>query len=140
MTSREALISHPGTVYKIEDDRIFVRIAAESACASCHVRGSCSVADMADKIVEVHSSDTTGLQVGAPVNVSMKQAMGTKAVLFAYFFPFILVIACLITLISLTGDELVSGIISLAVLVPYYITLYFLRSRMDKTFYFEIQH
>jgi sigma-E factor negative regulatory protein RseC len=139
MPAKEALISHPGTITRIESDRVFVRIAAESACASCHVKGSCSVANMADKIVEVHSSEAGGLRVGAPVTVTMKQAMGTKAVLFAYFLPFILVIACLIALISATGNELLSGLVSLAVLVPYYIALYLLRHRMGRTFYFEIQ-
>jgi sigma-E factor negative regulatory protein RseC len=139
MSSREALISHPGTISKIEGDRVFVRIAAESACASCHVKGSCSVADMADKIVEVRSHDTADLQVGTTVTVTMKQAMGTKAVMLAYFLPFLLVIACLVALISLTGDELISGLVSLSVLAPYYLALYFLRNKMGKSFYFEIQ-
>jgi sigma-E factor negative regulatory protein RseC len=140
MSSREALVSHPGTINKIEGDRVFVRIAAESACASCHVKGSCSVANMADKIVEVHSPANDNLKVGTTVTVSMKQAMGTKAVLLAYFLPFILVMACLITLINITGNELLAGLVSLSVLAPYYLVLYFFRHRMGKTFYFEIQH
>ena len=140
MPKKDTLITHPGTIQKIEGKKVFVRVLAQSACASCHVKGACTVADLADKIVEVHSDTTSGIEVGDDVTVAMKQSLGTRAVLLAYLLPFLLVIASLIIILSLTGKELLAGLVSLIILVPYYLGLYLLRDRMRKTFYFEIQH
>lgn len=140
MPKKENLITHPGTIQKIEGKKVFVRVLAQSACASCHVKGSCTVADLADKIVEVYPDSAADFKAGDEVTVAMKQSLGTQAVLLAYFLPFLLVIACLIIIIGITGKELLAGLVSLSILIPYYLGLYLLRNRMSKNFHFEIQH
>ncbi len=42
-------IEHKGIVQKVSERKITVGIINESACASCHAKGACTVADMKDK-------------------------------------------------------------------------------------------
>ncbi len=48
--------------------------------------------------------------VGDSVTVSMKQSLGNRAVFLAYFLPFLLVLATLIAVLSLSDNELFAGI------------------------------
>jgi len=138
MAKKTPDITHPGTIHKIDGSNIYVKIQAQSACATCHAKGSCTVADMSDKLIEVFNIAPDKYNVGDSVTVSMKQSLGNRAVFLAYFLPFLLVLATLITVLSLSDNELFAGLISLAILVPYYIGLYYLKDSMGKVFRFEI--
>jgi sigma-E factor negative regulatory protein RseC len=139
MSAKEAAITHPGVINKVEGSKVYVKILAQSACSSCHAKGMCSVAEMEEKIVEVFNFDKRTFSTGEQVTVYMKKTLGNKAVMWAYILPFILVLATLLTMISLTGNEGLAGILAFLVLVPYYLTLYLLRDRMQKTFVFRIR-
>jgi sigma-E factor negative regulatory protein RseC len=52
--------------------------------------------------------------------------------------PFILVFATLLIAVPLTQSEGLSGILSLAVLIPYYAALYFFRNKIKRSFEFKI--
>jgi len=65
--------------------------------------------------------------------------MGYAALFLGYVFPVISVLAVLITLISFRVPELTSGLISLAILLPYYTILYFFRNRINEKFTFTLK-
>ena len=138
MAKNNQEITHAGIVQQIEGNKIHVRIVVQSACATCHAKGSCTVADMSDKLIEVFDAKPGRYTIGEEVTVAMKQSLGNMAVFFAYFLPFILVLATLIAVLAFSGNELMAGLISLTVLVPYYIVLYLLKDKMGKVFRFEI--
>ncbi len=48
-------ISHPGIIEEVSKDKVFVKILSMSACSACHAKGMCSVAEVAEKIVEVNA-------------------------------------------------------------------------------------
>jgi hypothetical protein len=50
-----------------------------------------------------------------------------------------MVLFTLIIATAITDNELVSGLLSLAILIPYYITLYFFRHILKKVFKFEVE-
>ncbi len=131
-------IQHKGIVQKVSEDRITVGIISESACASCHAKGACTVADIKDKEIEI-SRFSGVFHVGQPVVVVGRLSQGFRALFFGYVFPFILVVATLFTFLSITGNEGVSGILSLSILVPYYFGLYLFRDKLKKAFEFEIK-
>ena len=120
-------ITHPGIVENIEEDKISVKILAQSACSSCHAKGVCSVADVEEKTVMVKSFNTKNLSPGDRVTVRMERSLGKKAVFLGYLLPFILVMATLILMVSLTSNEGLSALASLLILVPYYLGLYLLK-------------
>ena len=138
MSEKSPNITHPGTIQNIEGNKIYVKILAQSACSTCHAKGSCSVSDMTDKIIEIISFSSDQYKTGDKVTVSMKQSLGNRAIFFAYFLPFLCLFACLIILLAITNNELLAGLVSVGILVPYYAGLYLLRDRMGKVFQFEL--
>jgi len=56
-----------------------------------------------------------------------------------YVLPFIVVLLTLIVAQEITGNELTAGLISLAILIPYYAALYLLRHHLKKIFKFEVE-
>ncbi len=137
-TSTMENISHPGIVEQVTDDKIIVKIIAMSACSSCHAKGMCNVADMEEKIVEVRKIPHRDFQKNDQVTVSMKKSLGSRAVLLGYIFPFVLMIATLLLVLFLSGDEGVAGLSAILILIPYYWLLYIYRSKLKSTFSFTI--
>lgn len=132
------VIEHRGKIDWIEGSRVHVHFVSMSACASCHAKGVCTASDMESKEVEV--TDSSGrFQEGEEVNILMRRSMGFKALIYGYVIPFLVVLATLIITSSLFASEAVAGIGSLAVLVPYYLWLYYNRERFRKSFHFELQ-
>jgi len=117
---------------------MIVNIVSQSACSSCHAKGACSVSDVEDKEIEI-SNYLGHFLPGQEVNVTFNQSQGFTAVFWGYIFPFILVMATLIISNIFVHNELISGLLSLAILIPYYITLYFFRHYLKKMFKFEVQ-
>jgi sigma-E factor negative regulatory protein RseC len=65
--------------------------------------------------------------------------MGYAALVLGYLLPLVSVVITLIVLISLKFPELFAGLISLAILIPYYTVLYFFRNRINKKFTFTLK-
>ena len=136
MSSRR--ITHEGIIDHIENDIVFVRILSKSACAECHSKSMCGVSEMTEKLIEV-KQNISGFENGQTVNVILDRSLGNKAVLLGYFIPFLL----LITTLILSGfylSELWSGLLSLGILIPYYMLLFVFKDKLSKTFYFRIEH
>lgn len=132
-------ICHQGTVVKCEDDRVLVQIESVSACAACKAKSMCNLTDVQEKIIEVPHTNPSAYKPGDIVTILMKRSMGTKALWLGYLLPFIIVLASLFLFSYLTGSELQAGLISLVLLIPYYLLLYLLRDRLKNVFRFEIE-
>lgn len=136
---KEDLVKHQGIISEITNDNIRVSIMAQSACASCHAKGFCGAADMQEKFIDVKNYGGINQKVGDFVTVTMRRRLGTKAVLYGYFLPFVLLLATLIVMLSILDNEGLAGLISLGVLVPYYFGLYMLKDRLKQGFEFHIE-
>ncbi len=127
-----------GFVTEVKGTSLLVNILSQSACSGCHAKGACTVSDFQDKVIEI--TDTKGVyKVGQQVTVVFKQSKGFTAVIWGYVVPFFLVLGTLIAALEITGNELYAGLLSLAILIPYYITLYFFRHLLKKVFKFELE-
>jgi sigma-E factor negative regulatory protein RseC len=135
--SNSKSIEHKGRIDSIDHNKINVNFIALSGCASCHAKGVCTVADMQEKSVEVIDY-TNQYQVGEEVNVTLRQALGFRALFLGYVLPFILVLILLIALSITTHNEAIAGIGALLVLLPYYVLLFILRDKIRKKFTFTI--
>ena len=131
-------VEHKGTVESVENGIVKVNILSQSACASCHAKGACSVADMEDKIIDVQTPNKD-YNLGERVNVVMDQTLGFKALLYGYVVPFVIVMIVLFSAVGIGFSEGKAGLLSLAVLPPYYLGLYLLKDKMKQTFSFRIQ-
>lgn len=130
-------ISHKGVVQKYDNESVTVILTSESACSGCHAEGSCSLSGKKDKLVVVKGN--YNVSEGDTVTVAMKQSTGFTALLLGYLLPLILVIASIIILVTLRYPELISGLLSIASLLPYYLVLYFFRKNINDRFIFSIR-
>ena len=138
MEGRKNIVSHKGTVTKVEDGRVYVNIQTASACASCHIKGSCNLSGTSPKVVEV-TTDKKQYKPGDVVEVYFSESLGYRALFLGYVLPFIVLMVTLIGLLELTNNEAIAGLSAIGILIPYYIILYFRREKIRKTFSFQIQ-
>lgn len=131
-------IEHSGFVTRIEGKNIQVQIIQMSACSSCHAKGACSAADMDEKFVDVESTDDT-LRIGDQVNIVGESSTGLLAVLLAFVIPFMLILTSLFFLRNIVPNEAVSGTVSLALLIPYYIILSLFNKKLKRKLQFRIE-
>lgn len=131
-------IEHSGFVTRVEGKNIQVQIIQMSACSSCHAKGACSAADMDEKFVDVESTDDT-LRIGDMVNIVGESSTGLLAVLLAFVIPFMLILTSLFFLRNIVPNEAVSGTVSLALLIPYYIILSLFNKKLKRKLQFRIE-
>ncbi len=129
-------IDHVGTISDIKDEKITVSILNVSACAGCHAKSACSMSDMKEKEIDIIDYSSS-FKLGEEVKVVYQESLGWLALLLAYVLPFMLVLITLFIATAFT-NELISGLMALGILLPYYSLLYFLKDRLKKTFSFTI--
>jgi len=130
-------IQHEGTVQKVESDSVVVRISSASACAGCHAEGFCSLSGKEEKTVNI--TGRYNVAAGDAITVLMNVSSGFKAVILSYLVPLIILVISLIVLTSFSVKELTSGLVSIAVLAPYFLTLYLFRNRINRRFNFTLK-
>jgi positive regulator of sigma E activity len=130
-------IQHDGTVKKVENSSVLVSIKSCSACSGCHAESICNLTGQEEKIVDVKGN--YDVLPGDTVTVLMKQSAGYKAVILSYLIPLVVVIAGLFLLISLSINELLAGLGSLLLLVPYFLILYLFRTKISRSFTFTLK-
>lgn len=134
----EINIEHTGRIKEKQGNKLIVSIIPNSACAACDAKGICSESSTTEKLIEV--TDFTGnYKVGETVDVFYAQSLGFRALFLGYVLPFLILLVTLIISFSITRHEGISGLLSLAVLVPYYAILYFTKDKIRKTFSFQIK-
>ncbi len=131
-------ITHDGIIKHITEDKIIVSIVSMASCASCSVKGACSASDVEEKILEVKKLPGREYNRGDFVTIVTNTSVGAWAVMFGYVFPLIVVVISLIILTSIMDNEGIAGLISIALLVPYYFALYLSRKWMSDSFEFRL--
>ena len=131
-------IKHIGFVKEMRGSSMIVNIVNESACSACHAKSSCVVSDFQDKEIEI-SNFAGNYTQGQQVNVVFKETQGFTALFYGYVLPFILVLVTLIIVVLVFENELIGGLLSLAILIPYYMTIYFFRHLLKKVFTFQVE-
>lgn len=133
------LIQHLGVIQSIDGTHLIVRITQSSACAGCHAKGYCSSADSKEKIIDIIDDEASLYQVGQSVWVMGAVSMGMKAVALAFIIPFLILIISLFICMAITDNELLSALLSLGLLVPYYFVVWLNKNRLKQKFSFTIK-
>ena len=94
---------------------------------------------MDKKEIEIIDPQSNRFKKGDKVEVSFSRSQGPKALFLGYLLPFLFVIVTLFISYEITGDEVLAGISSLLILIPYYIILYTFRSRLKREFTFKLK-
>lgn len=135
-TANETIVKHEGIVSKITNDVVTISLKGNINCESCKAKAACGVSESNDKEVEI-SNYTQSLKLNENVEVLLKKNLGLKAVFWAYVFPFIIMMTVLVIASTLV-KEWIAGLLSIAVLVPYYFMLFVLKDLFKKRFKLSI--
>lgn len=134
------VIKHRGIVENIEGSHVQVRIIQTSACSACSAKGHCNASESKEKLVDVYETKGYPYQKGEEVMLHGTTSMGMQAVLLAFGIPFLILLITLFITMRLTdGDELISAILSLAALAPYYLIIYMCRNKLSRKFTFTLE-
>lgn len=132
------MIRHKAFIKKVTDTSLIATIVNQSACSTCHAKGACTVADFQEKEIEITNFNLK-YEPGDEITVLFKESQGFTALFYGYVLPFIFVLITLIISSSISKNELLNGLLSVSILIPYYITLYFFRHLLKKVFKFEVE-
>jgi sigma-E factor negative regulatory protein RseC len=97
----------------------------------------CGMTESEEKILDIMGK--YDVSPGDKVTVEMKESAGMKAVILSYLVPFLIVIGGLFILQLLAVDELTAGLISIALLVPWFLILYLFRKKLARSFTFTLK-
>lgn len=126
-----------GVIREVSENKLIVVIVNASACSACHAKGACLASDMKEKEIEINHFSGE-YHIGQHVNIVGHTSQGYKAAFYGYLLPSLLVFITLLLGVSLSQSEALAGILSLAILIPYFTILYFFRNKLKRTFEFEI--
>ena len=133
------IIKHRGVVEKIEGTHVVVRIVQTSACSACSAKGLCNASESKEKQIDVYGVQAS-YRIGEEVVVCGTTSMGIRAVLLAFGVPLlILLLALFVTMRITDGDALLSAFVALLAVMPYYLLVYFMKDKLDRTFSFTIE-
>ena len=133
-------ISHAGVIESIAEGCVKVRILQTSACASCKVAAHCNASESKVKVVDVcGATNVSSLSVGQSVVVSTSRDVANRALLLGFGLPFLLLVAVLMVVLWITGNEGIAALSAIGSLVPYYLVLWLLRDRISSQVKFEIK-
>jgi positive regulator of sigma E activity len=132
-------IIHQGIISKISENVVTVSLKGNVNCEGCKAQSACGVSDSNDKEIEIFNSNQTykSYKLHETVDVVLRKELGLKAVFWAYVFPFILLFVVLI-FTSLFLKEWIAGLLSIAILIPYYFVLYLMKDTFQKAFQVSI--
>jgi sigma-E factor negative regulatory protein RseC len=130
-------ITHDGLVQQTGDNYVTVLLSPRTSCTGCLEKNSCNLSGKESKTVTI--SGNYNVSPGDSVVVAMQKSMGYFALLLGYVLPLFLVIVLLVLLLSLSVGELLSGLISIGILIPYYIILIVFRKEIDKKISFTLK-
>lgn len=133
----DKLIEHSGVITYLDHDKIHVRIHQQSACSACHAKSACTASDRMEKEIIVENS-SDNFRLGDSVMLYGKSSSGLLAVLLAFVFPFLLILISIIFLRKSALSETTSALISLGMLVPYYLVLSLFNNKLNKKLHFHI--
>jgi sigma-E factor negative regulatory protein RseC len=133
------IIKHRGIVEKVDGSHIVVRIVQTSACAACSAKGLCNASESKEKQIDVYEVNTS-YRVGEEVMVCGTTSMGMRAVVLAFGVPLLILILALGISMKVTDeDAMLSAGIALVSVIPYYIVIYLMKDKLNKTFSFTIE-
>ena len=128
--------THSGVISKITGDSIIVSLEQNIHCESCKAKAGCGISESNTKEIEVFNTSDS-FKINETVHVVLKKALGFKAVFWAYIFPFILMF-CTLIISSYFLEEWIAGILSILVLLPYYLVLYYFKDTLKSVFKISI--
>jgi sigma-E factor negative regulatory protein RseC len=137
--SKKNEIVHSGKIVEITPDFTTVEIIVDSACSGCHAKSLCGMSEEQEKLISLPTDPYSDHQVGDVVKVCTKMSMGLKAVWISYVIPLMILMILILSLSSVIGNEVISGLVAIGGVGVYYLVIWLLRDKLQNEFLFYIK-
>jgi sigma-E factor negative regulatory protein RseC len=131
-------IKHDGIVQENTGSKVKVLIEQRTSCSTCEAQAACSISHKPKKVVEVDALQSD-YQPGEKVRVLLESHLAIHALLFTYIYPFVCVLLTLILVYYTTHSEMIAGLASLGILIPYFLLLKIYNQTLKKKYIFRIE-
>lgn len=138
--SKKNEIVHTGKILEITPDFTTVEIVVSSACSSCHAKGLCGMSEEEEKVIMLPTDPYSDRKVGDVVQVCTKMSMGLKAVWISYVIPLAVLMILILSLHSVIGNDLLTGLAAIGGVALYYFCVWLFRERLQNEFVFYIDN
>lgn len=143
MNRSEDIVDHideRGVVTGIDRSRgeLKVRIEPNMDCGSCPASKLCGAASGKGTEVTVAVGNVSGYRTGDRVVVRGTERMHRKAIMLATVLPCIALIAVMVAVYLLTGNQLTAALSGMGSMVVFFLALYLCRNRIAHEFVFEL--
>lgn len=139
MSTESDQVCSKAIVREINETYLIVEMTVSSACSSCHAKGACGASEQKQEKLKVTCADPSQYRLGELVNIELKQTLARKAVLIAYFFPFLVMIIGLFGIYAITKNELLSIGISIGGTTLYFFIISKLKDKLEKEFVLTVK-
>ena len=137
--SKKNEIVHSGKIVEITPDFTTVEIIVDSACSGCHAKSLCGMSEEQEKLISLPTDPYADHKVGDIVKVCTKMSMGLKAVWISYVIPLMILMILILSLSSVIGNEVISGLVAIGGVGVYYLVIWLLRDKLQNEFLFYIK-
>lgn len=126
-------------IKQIYDNKAIVEIQNHSACDSCILIKKCQLGECKGYKIAVPISKEDNFNVGESVYIKISEKEAFQAIFFSYIIPLLILIFSLVFSMVITGDEIKSGIVSIIILIPYYLLLLLTTKRNKIPVHFKLE-
>lgn len=131
-------IKHKAKIVQVLPNFVEAEIEVKSACAQCALQKACQMHEVSQRKIIIPLEQGKIYQVGEVVNVSISLEEGMLAAFYAYVLPLILVLLTLFISLMSGVSEIISGICSIIVLIPYYFGVFLKKNFFARKLNFKI--
>lgn len=131
-------IKHKAKIVQVLPNFVEAEVEVKSACAQCALQKACQMHEVSQRKIIIPLEQGKIYQVGEVVNVSISLEEGMLAAFYAYVLPLILVLLTLFISLMSGVSEIISGICSIIVLIPYYFGVFLKKNFFARKLNFKI--
>ena len=113
-------IRHKAKIVQVNAHSVEAEIEVKSACVQCALQKACQVHEVSQRKIIIPLEQGKTYHIGEQVEIAISLDEGMLAAFYAYILPLILVLLTLFICLVCGVSEIISGICSIIVLIPYY--------------------
>lgn len=132
---------HTGSVLRLlSPGKVRVKIADASQCGTCAAASLCSMGSKKQG-TELDVSVPASLQVGVgdKVEIAGTEQLHKKAIRLATLYPTLAILAVMIGVYLLTGNQLAAAFSGIGTMILFFVTLWLFRNKIEHEFSFSVK-
>ena len=133
-------IDHDGVVVSTDPKRnvVTVRVDDKGECGSCPAAALCGANGEPSNLIDIFSPQASSLRKGDIVTVRGTERMHKKAITIVTVIPCIILVAVMVAVFLLTGNQLTAALSGIRTMILFFILLWCARNKIAHEFSFEI--